>query len=374
MENINFEVVRFEKADKDGMMKTTVKYNGSEKEYTYIRKYWLGKKDGGYLHTVIDGVNITFDMNFLDNTYYVIAYNREYETKGRKRKTTERKNKGINNVAEEKKIIESIKDEVKENKVIIPLILNEDVKHKEYETIRTCIEQNIPIYLAGPAGSGKNYTVEAIAKELGLEFYFTNSVQQEFKLTGFIDAGGKYHETEFYRAFKNGGIFFLDEMDASIPEVLILLNAAIANGYFEFPNGKINANENFRVIAAGNTLGSGADERYNGRMVLDQATLDRFVIIEFNYDINVELNLARGNKELVDFIENLRKINNENSLRFTFSYRAIITVTKLENTTMNLDKILTISVFKGMDKDTLKMFVNNINIENKYTEALRKIA
>ena len=34
-------------------------------------------------------------------------------------------------------------------------------------------------------------------------------------------------------------------------------------------------------VAAGNTVGSGADDNYTGRMVLDQASLDRFVIIEF---------------------------------------------------------------------------------------------
>ena len=46
-------------------------------------------------------------------------------------------------------------------------------------------------------------------------------------------------------------------MDASIPEVLVLLNAAIANGYFEFPNGKVNLNH-VHFVAAGNTVGSGA--------------------------------------------------------------------------------------------------------------------
>ena len=80
---------------------------------------------------------------------------------------------------------------------------NEEVKHEKFGIIMACVESKIPVYLAGPAGSGKNHTLEQIAKELGLEFYFTNSVQQEFKLTGFIDAGGTYHETEFYKAFKN---------------------------------------------------------------------------------------------------------------------------------------------------------------------------
>lgn len=247
----------------------------------------------------------------------------------------------------------------------------EEVRHEKFNTIKTCIENNIPVYLAGPAGSGKNYTLEQISWELGLEFYFTNSVQQEYKLTGFIDAGGTYHETEFYKAFTKGGIFFLDEMDASIPEVLILLNAAIANRYFEFPNGKVKAHKNFRVVAAGNTVGSGADDVYTGRMVLDQATLDRFVIINFDYDKNIEMHLAKGNKELVDFIESLRIEANSNGIRATFSYRCISMVTKLEGTGMDLKEILIIAVFKGMEKDTIESF--RPTLCNKYTEALNEL-
>ena len=247
----------------------------------------------------------------------------------------------------------------------------EEIRHEKFNTIKTCIENNIPVYLAGPAGSGKNYTLEQISWELGLEFYFTNSVQQEYKLTGFIDAGGTYHETEFYKAFTKGGIFFLDEMDASIPEVLVLLNAAIANRYFEFPNGKVKAHKNFRVVAAGNTVGSGADDVYTGRMVLDQATLDRFVIINFDYDKNIEMHLAKGNKELVDFIESLRTEANNNGIRATFSYRCISMVTKLEGTGMDLEEILIIAVFKGMEKDTIESFRPTLN--NKYTEALNEL-
>lgn len=247
---------------------------------------------------------------------------------------------------------------------------DEEVKHEKFNMIKVCIESKIPVYLAGPAGSGKNHTLEQIANELGLDFYFTNSVQQEFKLTGFIDAGGQYHETEFYKAFKNGGVFFLDEMDASIPEVLVLLNAAIANGYFEFPNGKITAHKDFRVVAAGNTVGSGADDEYTGRMVLDQATLDRFAIIEFDYDIKIEAHLAKGNMELVQFIRNLRKVAKDNGIRATFSYRCISMVRKLEGQ-MDLEHVLTIAVVKGMDKDT----INTLKVygSDKYTMALKKI-
>lgn len=249
---------------------------------------------------------------------------------------------------------------------------NKEVKHEKFEMIKACIENDIPVYLAGPAGSGKNYTLEQISWELGLEFYFTNSVQQEYKLTGFIDAGGVYHETEFYKAFKNGGIFFLDEMDASIPEVLVLLNAAIANRYFEFPNGKIKAHKNFRVVAAGNTVGSGADEMYTGRLVLDQATLDRFAIIDFGYDRNIEMHIAKGNKELVDFVEAIRTEAETNGIRATFSYRCIGMVTKLERTGLELKNILAIAVFKGMEKDTINNF-RLYTLNNKYKTALNEL-
>ena len=250
------------------------------------------------------------------------------------------------------------------------------VKHEKFDQIKTCIQCDIPVYLVGEAGTGKNFTLEQIACEMGLEFYFTNSVQQEYKLTGFIDAGGKFHETEFYKAFKNGGLFFLDEIDASIPEVLVLLNAAIANHYFEFPNGRIQAHPDFRVVAAGNTVGSGADELYTGRLVLDQATLDRFVVIEFDYDRNVELNLAHGNEQLVNFVRGLRRFSKENGVRATFSYRCIITTTKLMEQGMNLKTILQIAIFKGLDKDTVNTFRTDLKKDGnsgKFYYALKEL-
>lgn len=250
------------------------------------------------------------------------------------------------------------------------------IKHEKFDQIKTCIECDIPVYLVGEAGTGKNFTLEQIAQEMGLEFYFTNSVQQEYKLTGFIDAGGNFHETEFYKAFTKGGLFFLDEIDASIPEVLVLLNAAIANRYFEFPNGRVEAHPDFRVVAAGNTVGSGADELYTGRLVLDQATLDRFVVIEFDYDRNVEMNLAHGNEQLVNFVRGLRRFSKENGIRATFSYRCIITTTKLMETGMNLKTILQIAVFKGLDKDTVNTFKTDLNKDGntgKFYYALREL-
>lgn len=363
---------------KDGFVDITIAYKNG-RTITGSRKL-SERKNCTYV--LIDGLKMYIrKVNKTDLRYICYDIERVYET-DEKRKvrsstdTLSKKTKKCNIKNDIKKELEKNKVETKKIEVVEEKKpeLEKGVKHSQYDIIKSCVEMNIPVYLYGPAGSGKNYTLEAIAKEMGLDFYFTNSVQQEYKLTGFIDAGGNYHETEFYKAFKNGGLFFLDEMDASIPEVLVLLNAAIANGYFEFPNGKITANKNFRVVAAGNTVGSGADELYTGRLVLDQATLDRFAIIEFNYDRNVEMSLANGNKELVDFVERLRKTSADTGIRTTFSYRCIMMVTKLEKTKMELDKILLIAVVKGLDKDTIRTLKGYNVGNNKYEKALEKLA
>lgn len=348
----NFTVKDISKSFKEGFVVASVVFDSSktQKIYTYVRK--VTKENSTESSITIKDMKVIFDSE----TYDVVDVFEDSEYTPKK-KSTKKTQKKTTTTAPKTQIEYT----------------GESVKHEKFEMIKTCIENNIPVYLAGPAGSGKNHTLEQIAKEMGLDFYFTNSVQQEYKLTGFIDAGGVFHETEFYKAFKNGGLFFLDEMDASIPEVLVLLNAAIANGYFEFPNGKINAHENFRVVAAGNTVGNGADDNYTGRMVLDQATLDRFAIIDFDYDIKIEMYLAKGNSELVEFIESLRESATNNCIRATFSYRCISMVAKLEDK-MDLVNIIKIAVVKGLDKDTVNTLIGGCNCDNKYSEALRELA
>lgn len=157
--------------------------------------------------------------------------------------------------------------------------------HKEFENICKIVNSDIPLMLVGSAGAGKNYTLEQVAKALDLDFYFSNAVNQEYKLTGFIDANGKYHETEFYKAFTKGGMFFLDEIDASCPECLVILNSAIANRYFDFPTGRVKANEKFRVVCAGNTYGTGClSGQTQVRIITDNNKQKHYITIENLYN------------------------------------------------------------------------------------------
>lgn len=376
---VNFKVEKVEKANKIGYVVAHVKFNGNDKEYTYVRKY---HRDGVFsksLSIIIDGCEVSFrDFDNGCNVANVTSIYRVYNTKGVKKLSTE--NQGSNNSKVDLKdeVIEDqpVEDAKKSYKSIFNEVdVTKPVKHSKFDTIKTCLQCGIPVYLAGPAGSGKNFTVEQIAEELGWDFYFSNSVQQEFKLTGFIDAAGDFHETEFYKACtsENESVFLLDEMDASIPEVLVLLNAAIANGCFEFPTGRVNLDK-VHFVAAGNTVGSGSDEMYTGRMVIDQATLDRFAIIEFGYDTNIEMAMAENDDDLVDFIHSLRKSSESQGIRATFSYRCITMAKKLENAGMPLVEVIKIAVVKGLDSDTVNtLFVKTVNVDNRFAKAFNKV-
>ena len=243
----------------------------------------------------------------------------------------------------------------------------EGIFHNKFEHILKLVTANIPTLLIGPAGSGKNHTLEQVSEALDLDFYFSNAITQEFKLTGFIDANGLYHETQFYKAFKNGGLFFLDEIDASIPEVLIILNSAIANKYFDFPTGRVKAHEDFRVVAAGNTMGTGADALYVGRSQLDAATIDRFAQVEFNYDSEVEEQLA-SNTDLYDFIKSARKSLMDNSMQYTVSMRSIINASKIDGVVEDTFAVKGI-ILKTIPIDELRMIVDDLPYNNRYTKA-----
>lgn len=248
------------------------------------------------------------------------------------------------------------------------------VLHSKFDTVLKFVRMNEPVFLTGPAGSGKNVICQQIAKTLGLDFYFSNAVTQEYKLTGFTDANGIFHESQFYKAFKNGGVFMLDEMDASIPEVLIILNAAIANKYFDFPApiGYTEAHKDFRVIAAGNTFGNGADYDYVGRSQLDAASLDRFAMVRIDYDSRIEEACAMGDSELLGFCRAFRRATQKAGVRTVVSYRAISRMAKLSQC-MDADEVLDTCLIKSLEIDDLKVMENDLQGFGKYTEGYRKV-
>lgn len=247
--------------------------------------------------------------------------------------------------------------------------------HEKFEEVLSLVKLDEPVMLIGPAGSGKNHSISQIANALSLHMYYTNNASNEFKLTGFIDAGGNYRDTEFYKAFKNGGIFFLDEIDNSDPSALIVINSALANGYMAFPHEMVERHPNFRMIAAANTWGKGSDLQYVGRNALDGATLDRFDNIFFDYDRKLEKALYPS-KQVLDFMWSFRDAVESAKMFHIVSTRGIGKVYKKEINGIPIETILRVNVIRNLNQDDLNIILGNmqnIDSNNKYYETIKTL-
>lgn len=179
------------------------------------------------------------------------------------------------------------------------------VAHPKLERCLRLAAARRNILLIGPAGCGKTFLAKQVADCLGLPFdqEGCSSGMSEGVLLGQLLPTGaagqfEYTRSKFVKTYEEGGVFLLDEIDAADNNVLLALNAALANETMSVPRRKDNPvavkHPDFVCIAAANTYGTGADRQYVGRNQLDESTLDRFRIgqVELDYDANVEASLC----------------------------------------------------------------------------------
>ena len=248
----------------------------------------------------------------------------------------------------------------------------EQVLDPNFENILKLVAAHENVYLYGPAGSGKNTIAEQIADALGVDFYYQNTLVTKFDVSGYKNAQGEYEETPFYKAWKNGGLFFADELDNSTAEAIIALNAALTNGYYTFPNSgeKVAKNPNFYCIAAGNTNGQGATEEYCGRYQMDESSRDRFAFIEIGYNAKVEESICGGHLDTLEFVRDLRSVTKSLQIKLICGYRAISRLAKFYD--MDTKFVLDSFIFKGLSVDDIREIAAALSSENKYMKETKK--
>lgn len=171
---------------------------------------------------------------------------------------------------------------------------NLGVQHKNFPKLlkaanaRLRSGHRLNVWLYGPPGTGKTTACEQLAKALGLSFHANSALITQYEVIGFRDAGGTINTPEFRKAWEFGGVYLLDEIDASTNAAVLALNAALANGFCVFPDKIVYRHTDCVVVAGANTTGQGGTLDYVGRNKQDSTTLDRFVFLDWPLDEGLE--------------------------------------------------------------------------------------
>lgn len=222
----------------------------------------------------------------------------------------------------------------------------EGLAHPALEEVAELVEAGEPVFLPGPSGCGKSHLAQQVAEALGYRFASiscTAGMSESHLLGRSLPTGEAgqftYCGTPFLDSYEHGGLFLFDEIDAADPNVLLVINSALANGFLNVParheQPTATRHPEFRCIAAANTFGKGADRQYCGRNPIDEATLDRFRIgtVPVTYEKALESQLwdahaAAGCESILETLWRYRDAIALNRLERNVSTRFLIAAAK----------------------------------------------
>lgn len=208
----------------------------------------------------------------------------------------------------------------------------------------------VPVWMTGPAGSGKTTAAKMVAKALGVDFAFNGAIDNEYKLSGFIDANGKLNSRPFRRIYENGGVYLFDEVDSSMPPAVLAFNAALSGAECDFPDGMVSRHKDCIILAAANTWGHGATTKYIGRMKQDAAFLNRFAALDWDIDEDLERATCRDSA-WVERVQAVRKNVLRQGLEVIISPRASYFGAALLAGGMSRPKVEQMVLRKGMSDE-----------------------
>lgn len=257
--------------------------------------------------------------------------------------------------------------------------------HRMFDDVLIAIMENANPYLIGPSGCGKTYMVNQIAKILDMSFIDIGYINEEYDILGFQTANGGYSRPNFYRCYKYGKIAFCDELDNGNSRATVKLNSFLSNvkdaGY-NFPHGEhVKRHPNFRIIAAGNTSGNGADSVYSTREKIEESVQQRFTPIYVGYDNEVERAILGDYTDWYEFIVLFRNATEEWSQKSHSAAPGIVTTRDaarikkyLDNESFNMEKIIDYEFIQTKDESYLTFLAEHVKKHVTQTNPGHKIS
>ena len=263
----------------------------------------------------------------------------------------------------------NIKIEGKTHQVQIKSIVN-----PKFARILKYLANGENVYMYGPAGTGKNVTAKQCAEALDMPIFYNNTIYTKYDLCGYMDANGQYVPTTFYNFMKAPkGLYFMDEYDNSQSSALVCFNDVLEDKKYTFPNGEtLYLDENHKIIAAGNTNGQGATEEYNDRYVIDESNRSRFMFVSVTYDPAVEKSIVGESTDILDFINDLRRVRDLLNIKLILGYREIKRLKTYEDDD-DPAELLDNMLIKGMEQDTINEIAARLEGTTKWHRAFKSL-
>lgn len=158
---------------------------------------------------------------------------------------------------------------------------------KEFAVFKHAHQNNLPLLIKGPTGTGKSRFVEYMAHQFDQEL-ITISCHEETSATDligrFILKGMEtvWQDGPLTKAVKNGSILYLDEVAEARPDIIVAIHSLTDHRrelYIDKTGETVKAHEDFMLVASYNP------GYQKGFKELKPSTRQRFVAISFNYPV-----------------------------------------------------------------------------------------
>jgi len=237
-----------------------------------------------------------------------------------------------------------------------------ELHHFQFPQLLKLISLGFQVYIWGGPGSGKTTAAMQVAKVRKQPFGLLslNPMSPASKLEGYGTADGTYIPSIAYKMYSSegkGGLLCIDEFDNANGALLTSFNSALANGVGSWPLGIITEqHKDFALVTTGNTPGFGGTPAHPDRRKLDSATRDRFVVLDWEYDKDLERALALQECEeaepWITWCQTTRKWAEENAPRVMVTPRSCIFGARLlKNTDLPMNEIYKLTVARGITED-----------------------